>query len=247
MSAAGLFLFSVLVAGTAFLAGVFGMAGGMILMGALLFLVSVPDAMILHGITQMTSNGWRAALWRRYVNWRIVALYGVGLVAAGAVFSSLRLVPDERIIFLVLGIVPFLSRALPGHLVPQVGRRWGAELCGFICTALQLLSGVSGPMLDVFFVRSGFDRRVIVATKAACQIITHVAKLVYFGFLVGAATTNAFDPLILLAAVSMAILGTTLSRTVLERLSDHNFRRYTWWLVMAIGAVYLARGIWGYL
>jgi uncharacterized membrane protein YfcA len=74
-----------------------------------------------------------------------------------------------------------------------------------------------------------------------------VAKLVYFGFLVGAATTNAFDPLILLAAVSMAILGTTLSRTVLERLSDHNFRRYTWWLVMAIGAVYLVRGIWGYL
>ena len=32
------------------------MAGGMLLMGGLLFFVSVPDAMILHGLTQMTSN-----------------------------------------------------------------------------------------------------------------------------------------------------------------------------------------------
>jgi uncharacterized protein len=247
MSAAALVFFSMLVASTAFLAGVFGMAGGMILMGGLLFLVSVPDAMILHGITQMTSNGWRAGLWRHYVNWSIVAHYCVGLIGACIVFSALQLVPDERIIFLVIGIVPFLSRTLPDRMVPQVGQRGGAELCGFICTALQLLSGVSGPMLDVFFVRSGFDRRVIVATKAACQIITHLAKLVYFGFLVGEATEHAFDPVILLAAISMAILGTTLSRTVLERLSNLHFQRYTWWLVMTIGAVYLVRGVMGYL
>ena len=40
------------VLGTSFLSGIFGMAGGMILMGLLLMLMSVPAAMILHGITQ---------------------------------------------------------------------------------------------------------------------------------------------------------------------------------------------------
>ncbi len=56
---------------TSFIAGVFGMAGGMLLMGTLLLMVSVPDAMVLHGVAQMASNGWRALLWRRYIMWRV--------------------------------------------------------------------------------------------------------------------------------------------------------------------------------
>jgi hypothetical protein len=31
-------------------------------------------------------------------------------------------------------------------------------------------------MLDVFFVRSGYNRRVMVATKSACQIVTACRK-----------------------------------------------------------------------
>lgn len=242
-----LLLFGLCVVFTAFLAGVFGIAGGMILMGALLFMVSVPEAMVLHAITQGTSNGWRAAMWRRYVLWGLVGRYCIGLLIAGLLFSLLRLVPDPRIVFIVLGIVPFLSLGLPAWMVPQAGRPLGAEICGFVCTALQLLSGVSGPLLDAFFVRSDYDRRQVVATKAACQIVTHIAKLVYFGFLVGEVTGAAFDPVVLMVAVSMAILGTVLSRRVLEALTDHSFRRYTAWLVMAVGAVFIVRGLMGYL
>jgi uncharacterized protein len=247
VTATGLLFFSALVGATAYISGIFGMAGGMILMGGLLMLVSVPDAMILHGITQLASNGWRAFLWRRYVDGRIFARYALGLVAACAGFSLLRFVPDERLVFLCLGIVPFLAWLLPDRLVPQAGRPWGAELCGLVCVSLQLLSGVSGPMLDVFFVRSGYDRRVVVATKAACQVISHIAKVLYFGLLIGAGTGAALDPLVLAAAVGIAVAGTTLSRAALERLTDRNFRRYTMWIVMAIGAVYLARGVLGFL
>ena len=45
---------------TAFISGIFGMAGGMILMGILLAMMPVAAAMVLHGVTQMASNGWRA-------------------------------------------------------------------------------------------------------------------------------------------------------------------------------------------
>ena len=48
---------------TAFLSGMFGMAGGLILIGVLLALMPVPEAMALHAVTQMASNGWRALLW----------------------------------------------------------------------------------------------------------------------------------------------------------------------------------------
>ena len=52
---------------TAFLSGIFGMAGGLILMGVLLALMPVPAAMMLHGVTQLASNGWRAFLWRDHI------------------------------------------------------------------------------------------------------------------------------------------------------------------------------------
>ena len=53
-----------LMVATAFLSGLFGMAGGLILIGVLLTLMPLPTAMVLHAITQMASNGWRAFLWR---------------------------------------------------------------------------------------------------------------------------------------------------------------------------------------
>src|SRR6266581_2872305 len=57
--------------GTSFLSGIFGMAGGMILVGILLAIMPVPEAMMLHGVTQMASNGWRGLLWWRHVRWSV--------------------------------------------------------------------------------------------------------------------------------------------------------------------------------
>ena len=51
-----------LMVATAFLSGLFGMAGGLILIGVLLTILPLPSAMVLHAITQMASNGWRAFL-----------------------------------------------------------------------------------------------------------------------------------------------------------------------------------------
>ena len=55
------------VLATSFLSGIFGMVGGLVLMGILLMLLPVPLAMSLHAVTQMASNGWRAVLWRERV------------------------------------------------------------------------------------------------------------------------------------------------------------------------------------
>ena len=57
-----------LMVATAFLSGLFGMAGGLILIGVLLTILPLPSAMVLHAITQMASNGWRALLWRAHIS-----------------------------------------------------------------------------------------------------------------------------------------------------------------------------------
>ncbi|NBS03038.1 MAG: sulfite exporter TauE/SafE family protein, partial [Rhizobiales bacterium] len=62
-------LLAVSVLGTSFISGIFGMAGGMVLVGVLLALFDVAPAMLLFGVTQTAANGWRCLLWRKHVRW----------------------------------------------------------------------------------------------------------------------------------------------------------------------------------
>lgn len=229
---------------TSFISGILGMAGGMIFMGVLLALLTLPQAMVLHGVTQLASNGWRAILWRTSIDWRVFRGNAYGSLAALAVFALVQLVASKPVALLVLGITPFIGLALPEKLVLDVQRRGHPVLCGVICTGLQLVAGVSGTILDVFFVRSKMDRRAVVATKASIQSLGHVIKITYFGGLVGAAQRGSIDFWLGALMVALAITGTTLSRRVLERLTDASFRQWTRWAVMSTGVFYLASGAW---
>ena len=229
---------------TSFISGILGMAGGMIFMGVLLALLTLPQAMVLHGVTQLASNGWRAILWRTSIDWRVFRGNAYGSLAALAVFALVQLVASKPVALLVLGITPFIGLALPEKLVLDVQRRGHPVLCGVICTGLQLVAGVSGTILDVFFVRSKMDRRAVVATKASIQSLGHVIKITYFGGLVGAAQCGSIDFWLGALMVALAITGTTLSRRVLERLTDASFRQWTRWAVMSTGVFYLASGAW---
>ena len=107
------------IVGTSFLSGIFGMAGGMILVGILLALMPVPDAMMLHGVTQMASNGWRGLLWVKHVRWRSVAAYLSGFLIALLLWSFTRYVPSTPVALLLLGLTPFLVRLAPKELRPN--------------------------------------------------------------------------------------------------------------------------------
>jgi hypothetical protein len=45
-------------------------------------------------------------------------------------------------------------------------------------------------------------------------------------------------------AACFAVLGTTLSRSFLDRLSDKQFYYWTRRVILAIGVVYVAQGVW---
>ncbi|MCC6194227.1 MAG: TSUP family transporter [Burkholderiales bacterium] len=226
---------------TSFLSGIFGMAGGMLLMGLLLAIMPLPAAMVLHGITQMTSNGWRAWLWRAHVDWRIAAWFAGGSLAAALAFAAVAVVPSKAVALLILGMAPFLALALPARARLNVAVPAHAVGGGAICMVLLLLAGVSGPILDVFFVQSGLDRRGIVATKATVQTLGHAVKLVYFGAAMVAAG-DALSPLVAAIAVALAVAGTQCARRVLERLSDAQFLRWSRWIIVTLSLIYLAQG-----
>lgn len=235
---------SAAVIGTSFLSGILGMAGGMILMGILLVLMPVNQAMVLHGITQLASNAWRAVLWRGSIDWRVLRGYALGAGLALLMFGWLQLSFSRPVVLIALGLTPFLAYLLPRDVQLNVDSRGHSFACGLASVSVQLLSGVSGPLLDQFFLRSGLNRKAVVATKAATQTLSHTAKIAYFGSLLAVGAGSA-EWHVAAALVACAIIGTSASRRVLEKISDADFRSWTRRTVLVVGALYLASGVWG--
>jgi uncharacterized protein len=245
--------------GTSFMSGIFGMAGGLILMGVLLIFLPVPAAMTLHAITQMTANGWRAAVWHQHVMWRVLPGYLVGSAIVFALLALVQFSPPKDWVYLCLGIMPFAGRALPRTHAPEIRRPGAPFLVGAMVMVLNVLAGVTGPMLDMFFLAKDLDRRLVVATKAMTQSIGHAIKFAYFTFIVvapapvetnlpTAADSGPGVPVwIFVMCAALAICGTTLAKPVLHRFSNDAFQIWSRRLVLAVGVVYLAQGVGGFL
>src|SRR4029079_5036524 len=93
-----------------------------------------------------------------------------------------------------------------------------------VCVGLVLMPGVPGPLMDPFFLGGNFGRREIVATKATCEVASHFTKLIYFGGIIDQAAAPV--PGLGEVANAASMLGTTLSRRILEAMSDAQFRNW---------------------
>ncbi|MGD9802777.1 MAG: TSUP family transporter [Hyphomicrobiaceae bacterium] len=243
MTPAAFAVVGVTVFGTSFISGIFGMAGGLILLGVLLMFMDVVPAMIVFGIIQMGANGWRSLLWRQHVRWGLVGRYLIGATAAFLLMRLVAFVPDKALVYLGLGILPFAAELLPRSMWPDITRPWGPYICGVVIMVLQLLAGAAGHILDMFFNRSEMDRKGIVGTKAVCQTTAHLFRVLYFGSL--ATSLDGHVPAWAIgAALALAFTGTSLAARVLERMTDADFRMWSRRIVHAVAATFLVRGLW---
>lgn len=228
---------------TSFISGIFGMAGGIILMAVLVALVSVAMAMIIHGGIQMFANGYRAFLLRDAIDWRVFGLYCIGAAAGVAALFFVSWTPDKRALYLLLGLTPMLVWLPKERLHLDIQRRGHAIGAGFLVQALNTLAGVAGPLLDLFFVRAQMTRQQIVATKSVTQALSHFIKIGFWSVpVIHAAGWSAMPPWwLFVAAIPLSMLGTTLGKRILERMNDAGFRKWMKGLVTAIGVVLLLR------
>ncbi|MSQ82688.1 MAG: sulfite exporter TauE/SafE family protein [Myxococcales bacterium] len=243
ISAQILVLVAVLTTST--LSGVFGMAGGLLLMGALLLVLPVPAAMVAHGVLQLTANGSRAVLHRHHLQWHVITWYSGGSLLAALVLRQFAVNPSKPWVLLGLGLLPTLVWLPPAVVSLDASRNKHAVCCGFGVTALHIVAGVAGPLLDLFFVRTSLPRHAIVATKAATQVLAHALKVLFYaGAVVSAPLPATLQPQWLVAAMALALVGSWLGAKILDRLSDRSFMHWTKGLVTAVGAVYLGQALW---
>lgn len=226
---------------TATLSGVFGMAGGLMLMGGLALVLPVSAAMVTHGAVQLVSNGWRAILHRAHIDWRIIGFYAIGSATVISVLALVTYQPNKAWVYLLLGLAPLLAWLPKQALHLDAAKPTHAMLCGLGVSGLNVAAGVSGPLLDVFFVRTAMTRHRIVATKAATQAMSHVVKIGFYGFpLLASTQPTGLPPLWFFAAATpLAMLGAVLGGRILDRFTDKSFLKWTRWIVTALGVIYL--------
>jgi uncharacterized protein len=229
---------------TAAISGVFGMAGGLMLKGALALVLPVSATFVVHGLLQLVANGWRAILHRKFVSWKIVAIYALGAFTAAALIGLVVYEPTRATLYLLMGLVPGLVWLPQGWVKVDASRPGQAYICGLSVTGMNLTAGVAGPLLDVFFVRTALTRHEIVATKAATQVFSHLMKIIVYGAPLFASGGKGMPPLWVFAlAIPLSMLGTAAGGILLNRLSDVDFKRYLRLILTVIGAVYLVQAV----
>ena len=227
---------------TSMISGVLSMAGGMILMGVFGFFLSVPAAMVLHGVAQAFSNGSRVWLYRHHLNWRVLLFYAIGAFLVLGVFSLLTFVPDIGVVFLLIGLFPFLALILPKHINLNMERPPVAVFSGVVVTTAQMLAGASGPVLDIFYTQSRLSKEAILGTKAVTQTLGHILKLVYYLFIM-VAISDEVPAWAFVLVVAAAILGNYIGSLIVAGMTDSQFRKIGRYVIMVIGVVYIAKGI----
>ena len=132
----------------------------------------------------------------------------------------MAIIPSKAAVYLGLGLMPFADRTVPVRARPNIEWRGVPFITGVLTTVIQLLTGVGGLFLDIFFQKSMLDRKTTIATKAVTQTFSHVVRAVYFGSFVGIA--DAVPLWTYVPAIVLSIAGTSLAA---QRARAHDRRR----------------------
>ena len=204
MTPASLALIGATIVLSSFISGVFGMAGGMVLLGVLLVYFDVATGMVLFSIIQLAHQRLaRAALAAVRAAGRSSGWYVAGAVLAFAVMRYIAYVPNKAMVYILLGLMPFSVEVLPASMRPNIEWRGVPFITGILTTVIQFMAGVGGLFLDIFFQKSSLDRKTTNATKAITQTFSHMLRAAYFGSLagIGELRFSMWAPAVVLALV----------------------------------------------
>ena len=212
---------------------------GMIMYGALSPFLGLKVAIPLVAPAQLLAVALRCWLFRRHLQWRLAALFFIGVVPgifAGALLFELL---TETALRRILGL--FL-------LTFAVHETWrGGEsrtdrhpallpLGGLAAGALLGSIGIAGPLLAVIFLRYGLLKEDLIAMVALFFLLGNAQRTVLYwqqGFFVD-------DRLLLAAGMGIAMLaGVYAGRRVLPYISRELFRHLVLGLLVLFGLQFL--------
>lgn len=196
-----------------------GIGGGGLLLAMMASVVPPAALIAVHGVVQLGSNGGRAIMLWRSIRWAAVVpgfLIGsvVGSTIGGAVVIEL---PPSLVQIGVGAFVIYSVFAKPPKWLSQ----W-SWLTGAVSSFLTMFFGATGLFVANYTKSFALPRHDHVATHAALMSVQHGLKVVIFGLL-----GFAFGAwgLVIVALIAAVLAGTFAGRLVLNRITDHGFKR----------------------
>jgi uncharacterized membrane protein YfcA len=227
---------------TSALTSVFGVGGGVAMLGLMGLVMPVASLIPVHGVVQLGSNTGRAIHQRSSIRWPVLLPFfagaTAGTIAGGAVVVEL---PDA-LLKLVLGafIVTVTWSRIPGFdKLSRAGLVFGGAVMG----VLTMFLGATGPLAAAFMSQIIPDnRKALIATDAVLMASLHLLKAAVFGAL-GFAFADWLPMLASMIATGYA--GTVLGARFLERLPEETFRFWFRIVLTALALDMMRRGIMG--
>lgn len=207
---------------TSLLSAVVGMAGGIVLLSLMTFVMPVSQLIPIHGVIQLVSNSSRTYFLRQSIIKPVFFFFLLGLPfgtwSAVQILKSLSdpTLPLSLILLLILYTL-FKPKRLPEIKLPF----WGFFFIGFCVGILGPFVGATGPFLAPFFLRNDFTKEQTVSTLSSVQTVGHLIKIpafLYLGF-------SYLDFGLLLLLMSLAtILGSRIGVAVLHKIDERFFK-----------------------
>ena len=174
---------ALLLLGTSFLGSfitvALGIGGGALLLAVMASFMPPAALIPIHGVIQLGSNAFRAALLIRRMHWPPFAAFAIGTLL-GATFGGMLVInlpPGLVLIGIGLFIIYSVLRRPPAWL-SQV-----PVLTGLISSFLTMFFGATGVFVANFTKSLSLPREAHVATHAVFMTLQHALKILVFGFL----------------------------------------------------------------
>lgn len=204
---------------TSTITGIFGLGGGLLLIGIIPFFLPAAAVIPVHGVTQLASNASRAWFGRQAIRWGVFIPYCFGGVFGAAVFALLLHFISLEWLPLFIGGYILLSQ-WSATFNRLIRRCESFQLLGFLQVGLGVLVGAPGPIHIALLRKHYTDKDTIVATAAALLTVLHSLKIIAFAVL-GIRLWQYGD--VVLAMIAGAIIGSFIGTQLRGKCDNQHF------------------------
>ncbi len=204
---------------TSMMTATLGIGGGVLLLAVMAGTVPVSALIPVHGLVQLGSNGNRALMTAKHIDWNMLKYFSLGAIV-GAFLASFIVVQLPLVIiqFAVAAFILFLVWGSKPKA--QEMRPVGRTLAGLVTTLVSMFVGATGPLVAAFVHRNNYTKMQITGTFASCMTLQHDLKAFVFTF-VGFSFAQWAGLIIIM--IASGALGTFFGLKVLKRVPAKKF------------------------
>ena len=228
---------------TSALSGMIGMGGGMMLLATMFCFLTHAEAIPAHAAVQLISNSTRTFAFLGHVHWPTVGRFFAGVVPGSLLGVSALLLTDrpettEPYLKSLVGAYILAAALIPIRpAARKITRWWEFPALGVAAGAAAFTLGAVGPLIAPLFARRDFAKEKLIATKAVCQSLLHLATIPVFLTL----RSSLLEQIGQLGALTLlmgllVIPGTLLGKRCLRWVSENRFRTLYRAALLAAGA-----------